>query len=42
MRQRPVLLGQHGERRVVAHRAHGFLAVLDHRMKDELEIFDAS
>ena len=31
---------QHGERRVVAHRADGFLAVLHHRMKDQLEIFE--
>ena len=31
---------QHRERRVVAHRAHGFLAVLDHGMEDHLEILD--
>ncbi len=31
---------QHRERRVVAHRAHGFLGVLDHRVEDHLEILD--
>ncbi len=39
MRQRPVLIGEHGERRVVAHRADGFLAVFHHRMKDQFEVF---
>ena len=29
---------QHGQRRVVAHRADGFLAVLRHRCEDDLEI----
>ena len=33
-------VGQHRERRVVAHRADGFLAVLDHGMEDHLEILD--
>ncbi len=40
MRQRPVFFGEDGQRRVVAHRANGLLAVLDHRMKDQLEVFD--
>ena len=34
-------VGQHGERRVVAHRADGLLGVLDHRMEDQLEILHA-
>ena len=40
MRQRAIAIGQHGERRVVAHRTDGFLAVFDHRVKDLLEVFD--
>ena len=31
---------QHGERRVVAHRAHRLLGVLHHRRQDQLEILD--
>ena len=37
--QAAVFLGQHGERRVVAHAADGFLAVLHHGVKDHFEFF---
>ncbi len=33
-------VAEHRERRVVAHRAHGFLAVLDHGMEDHFQILD--
>ena len=33
-------VAQHRKRRVVAHRAHGLLAVIDHGMEDHLEILD--
>ena len=33
-------VGEHRQRRVVTHRADGFLAVLDHGMEDRLEILD--
>ncbi len=36
--QRLVLVRQHGKRRVVAHRADGFLAVRRHRDHDELDV----
>ena len=34
-----VLRRQHGERRIVAHRAGRFLARLGHRLEDELDVF---
>jgi hypothetical protein len=37
--ERPVLFGQHGQRRVVAHRADGFLALLDHGGEDHFQVF---
>ena len=37
--QRLVLVGQHGQRRVVAHRADAFLAVGGHRQHQELDVF---
>ncbi len=40
MRQRPVGLGQHRRRRVIAHGSHQFLAVLGHRRKDLLKLFN--
>ena len=40
MVQAAIMVGQHGERRVVAHRADRFLGVLDHRMQDQLEILE--
>ncbi len=39
MAERPVLFRQHGQGRVVAHRADGFLAVLDHRGQDHFQVF---
>ena len=36
--ERPVLLGEHGQRRVVAHRADRFLCLLDHRVEHQLQI----
>ena len=39
MRERPVLLGEHGKRRIVTHRADGFLAVFHHRLQQQLQIF---
>ncbi len=38
VRQRPVLVRQHRKRRVVAHRADGFLAVLDHGREHHLQV----
>ncbi len=39
MGQRAPLFRQHGQRRVVAHRADSFLAVLDHRVEHGVEVF---
>ena len=36
--QAPVLAGEHGERRIVAHRAGRFLAVLHHGMEHQLQL----
>src|SRR5581483_11562404 len=36
-----ILLGKHGERRVVAHRANRFFSFLRHRLQDELEVLEA-
>ena len=41
MVQAAILVRQHGQRRVVAHRAGRFLAVLHHRLKNQLQILDA-
>src|SRR5258708_32526149 len=41
MMEPAILVRKHGERRVVAHRADGFLALLDHRLEDELELLEA-
>ncbi len=38
MIQRLVLVGEHRQRRVVAHRADGFLARGGHRLQDELQV----
>ena len=37
----PVAIGQHGDRRIIAHRADGFLAAFGHRLEDHLHIFHA-
>jgi len=37
MRQRPIAFGQYRNRRVIAHRANRFLAVLDHRPQDQIQ-----
>ncbi len=39
MGDRAPLFGKYGERCIVAHRANGFLAVLDHGVEDRVEIF---
>ncbi len=39
MRQRAVLIGEHGEWGVIAHRTNGFFAVLHHRVEDQFEVF---
>ncbi len=36
--QPAIMIGQHGNRRVVAHGANRFLGILDHRMQDQLHI----
>ena len=33
------MLGQYGKRRVIAHGAHGLLAILDHRVQHHFEVF---
>ena len=38
MVQAAILVGQHGDRRVVAHRADGFLRVLHHRVQDQFQL----
>jgi hypothetical protein len=40
VRQGPVLVGQHRQRRVVAHRADRLLGVLDHRGQDQLQLLE--
>ena len=37
--ERAVAVGQHRQRRVVAHRADGLLGLLDHRGEDQLHVF---
>ena len=41
MAQRAILLRQHRRRRVVAHGRQRFFAILGHRRKDLLKLFDA-
>src|SRR3546814_12185625 len=36
--QAAILVGEDGDRRIVAHRADRLLLVLDHRMQDQLQI----
>ena len=38
MMQAPILVGEHGQRRVVAHGAHGLLRLLHHGMEDHFQI----
>ena len=39
MVQAAIVVGEHRERRVVAHGDDGFLGLLDHRLEHQLEIF---
>ena len=39
MMQTAILLGQNGQRGVIAHGADGFLAILRHRLDDQLQVF---
>ena len=40
MMQAAILLGQHGDRRVVAHAARGFDCILHHRVQNGLELLE--